>query len=118
MREDKKVLGTSKESSLLQTANSFYKSFADQLVTSSQCRTHGAAVVLGVLEHFLQLAKEDLDVHYFSIPRDESGSSEPQMLVVSDLDEPFLPIPGDLMRSRLSWMVRAVVAKRPLVTEA
>ena len=28
MREDKKVLGTSKESSLLQTANSFYKSFA------------------------------------------------------------------------------------------
>ncbi|KAI9799665.1 MAG: COPII subunit [Phylliscum demangeonii] len=28
MREDKKVLGTSKESALLQTANSFYKSFA------------------------------------------------------------------------------------------
>ena len=28
MREDKKILGTSKESSLLQTANSFYKSFA------------------------------------------------------------------------------------------
>ncbi|KAA8566584.1 hypothetical protein EYC84_009130 [Monilinia fructicola] len=28
MREDKKLLGTSKESSLLQTANSFYKSFA------------------------------------------------------------------------------------------
>lgn len=28
MREDKKLLGTSKESALLQTANSFYKSFA------------------------------------------------------------------------------------------
>ena len=28
MREDKKLLGTSKESSLLQTSNSFYKSFA------------------------------------------------------------------------------------------
>lgn len=28
MREDKKLLGTSKEGSLLQTANSFYKSFA------------------------------------------------------------------------------------------
>ena len=28
MREDKKILGTSKESGLLQTANSFYKSFA------------------------------------------------------------------------------------------
>jgi protein transport protein SEC24 len=28
MREDKKILGTSKESSLLQTGNSFYKSFA------------------------------------------------------------------------------------------
>ncbi len=28
MREDKKILGTSKEGSLLQTANSFYKSFA------------------------------------------------------------------------------------------
>ncbi|MBZ6375838.1 MAG: hypothetical protein LBE67_12785 [Kocuria palustris] len=39
----------------------------------------------------------DSSLHYFSIPRDESGSSEPQMLVVSDLDEPFLPIPGDLL---------------------
>ncbi|KAJ5391841.1 Protein transport protein sec24 [Penicillium cosmopolitanum] len=28
MREDKNVLGTSKESSLLQTASAFYKSFA------------------------------------------------------------------------------------------
>jgi len=28
MREDKKILGTSKESTLLQTGNGFYKSFA------------------------------------------------------------------------------------------
>lgn len=39
----------------------------------------------------------DSSLHYFSIPRDESESSEPRMLVVSDLDEPFLPIPGDLL---------------------
>jgi len=36
----------------------------------------------------------DSSLHYFSIPRD---STEPSMLVVSDLDEPFLPIPGDLL---------------------
>ncbi|KAJ5679775.1 hypothetical protein N7462_008019 [Penicillium macrosclerotiorum] len=39
----------------------------------------------------------DSSLHYFSIPRDGSGSSDPRMLVVSDLDEPFLPIPGDLL---------------------
>ncbi|OJJ49158.1 hypothetical protein ASPZODRAFT_129561 [Penicilliopsis zonata CBS 506.65] len=39
----------------------------------------------------------DSSLHYFSIPRDGSESSDPQMLVVSDLDEPFLPIPGDLL---------------------
>ena len=36
----------------------------------------------------------DSSLHYFSIPR---GSTEPNMLVVSDLEEPFLPIPGDLL---------------------
>ncbi|KAF8251896.1 COPII component protein [Wilcoxina mikolae CBS 423.85] len=36
----------------------------------------------------------DSSLHYFSLPRD---STEPSMLVVSDLDEPFLPIPGDLL---------------------
>lgn len=36
----------------------------------------------------------DSSLHYFSVPRD---SSEPSMLVVSDLEEPFLPIPGDLL---------------------
>jgi protein transport protein SEC24 len=39
----------------------------------------------------------DSSLHYFSIPRDGSENSNPQMLVVSDLDEPFLPIPGDLL---------------------
>ena len=39
----------------------------------------------------------DSSLHYFSIPRDGSDSAEPKMLVVSDLDEPFLPIPGDLL---------------------
>lgn len=39
----------------------------------------------------------DSSLHYFSIPRDGSESSDPKMLVVSDLDEPFLPIPGDLL---------------------
>jgi protein transport protein SEC24 len=42
----------------------------------------------------------DSSLHYFSIPRDgEEGSepADPKMLVVSDLDEPFLPTPEDLI---------------------
>ena len=39
----------------------------------------------------------DSSLHYFAIPRDGSGSSETSMLVVSDLDEPFLPTPADLL---------------------
>ncbi|KAM5506708.1 COPII subunit [Microsporum canis] len=39
----------------------------------------------------------DSSLHYFTIPRDGSESSEPNMLVVSDLDEPFIPIPGELL---------------------
>ncbi|ODH40117.1 protein transporter SEC24 [Paracoccidioides brasiliensis] len=39
----------------------------------------------------------DSSLHYFTIPRDGSEASNPGMLVVSDLDEPFLPIPGDLL---------------------
>ncbi|KAJ6017292.1 hypothetical protein N7451_000671 [Penicillium sp. IBT 35674x] len=39
----------------------------------------------------------DSSLHYFSIPRDGTESSEARMLVVSDLDEPFLPIPTDLL---------------------
>ncbi|RAO68879.1 uncharacterized protein BHQ10_004891 [Talaromyces amestolkiae] len=39
----------------------------------------------------------DSSLHYFTIPRDGSENSAPKMLVVSDLDEPFLPIPGDLL---------------------
>lgn len=39
----------------------------------------------------------DSSLHYFSIPRDGTENAETSMLVVSDLDEPFLPIPGDLL---------------------
>ena len=39
----------------------------------------------------------DSGLHYFSIPRDGGSSTDASMLVVSDLDEPFLPTPGDLL---------------------
>ncbi|KAF2267375.1 hypothetical protein CC78DRAFT_530777 [Lojkania enalia] len=39
----------------------------------------------------------DSSLHYFQIPKDGSENSEPSMLVVSDLDEPFLPTPADLL---------------------
>ena len=39
----------------------------------------------------------DSSLHYFSIPRDGSSVTDSNMLVVSDLDEPFLPTPGDLL---------------------
>ena len=39
----------------------------------------------------------DSSLHYFSIPRDDSENGEPSMMVVSDLDEPFLPTPVDLL---------------------
>ena len=39
----------------------------------------------------------DQSLHYFSIPRDGSEYNEPNALVVSDLDEPFLPQPTDLL---------------------
>ncbi|KAI9800220.1 MAG: COPII subunit [Sarcosagium campestre] len=39
----------------------------------------------------------DSSLHYFSIPRDGTEGVETNMLVVSDLDEPFLPTPGDLL---------------------
>ena len=39
----------------------------------------------------------DGSLHYFSIPRDGGESNEARMLVVSDLDEPFLPTPEDLL---------------------
>ncbi|PFH63044.1 hypothetical protein XA68_10085 [Ophiocordyceps unilateralis] len=39
----------------------------------------------------------DASLHYFSIPKDEDENGETNMLVVSDLDEPFLPVPHDLL---------------------
>jgi protein transport protein SEC24 len=39
----------------------------------------------------------DSSLHYFSIPRDGTENAETSMLVVSDLDEAFLPTPGDLL---------------------
>lgn len=39
----------------------------------------------------------DSSLHYFSIPKDGDESDDTKMLVVSDLDEPFLPTPQDLL---------------------
>ncbi|KAI6245497.1 hypothetical protein HI914_06558 [Erysiphe necator] len=39
----------------------------------------------------------DSSLHYFAIPKDSEENSETQMLVVSDLDEPFLPVPQELL---------------------
>ncbi|PNY29771.1 Protein transport protein SEC24, partial [Tolypocladium capitatum] len=39
----------------------------------------------------------DTGLHYFSIPKDDDENAETSMLVVSDLDEPFLPVPHDLL---------------------
>jgi protein transport protein SEC24 len=39
----------------------------------------------------------DSSLHYFSIPKDGEENTETSMLVVSDLDEPFLPVPQDLL---------------------
>lgn len=39
----------------------------------------------------------DNSLHYFSIPRDGGENNDAKMLVVSDLDEPFLPTPEDLL---------------------
>ncbi|KAI1848364.1 hypothetical protein JX265_008855 [Neoarthrinium moseri] len=39
----------------------------------------------------------DSSLHYFAIPKDGDENAETSMLVVSDLDEPFLPVPQDLL---------------------
>lgn len=48
----------------------------------------------------------DSSLHYFAVPKDSEENGETQMLVVSDLDEPFLPVPQELLvplsESRLS----------------
>ncbi|KAK6952620.1 COPII subunit [Daldinia eschscholtzii] len=39
----------------------------------------------------------DSSLHYFSVPKDDEENAETSMLVISDLDEPFLPVPHDLL---------------------
>lgn len=39
----------------------------------------------------------DSSLHYFSIPTDGSENGDPSMMVISDLDEAFLPTPADLL---------------------
>lgn len=39
----------------------------------------------------------DSSLHYFSIPCDGAENMETSMLVVSDLEEPFMPTPNDLL---------------------
>jgi protein transport protein SEC24 len=39
----------------------------------------------------------DSSLHYFAVPRDDEENGETSMLVVSDLDEPFLPVPQELL---------------------
>ncbi|KAG7120717.1 Protein transport protein SEC24 like [Verticillium longisporum] len=39
----------------------------------------------------------DSSLNYFSIPKDDDENGDTSMLVVSDLDEPFLPVPTDLL---------------------
>ncbi|KAL2268143.1 hypothetical protein VTJ83DRAFT_2989 [Remersonia thermophila] len=39
----------------------------------------------------------DSSLHYFSVPKDGDENGETSMLVVSDLDEPFLPVPHELL---------------------
>ncbi|KUI72108.1 Protein transport protein SEC24 [Cytospora mali] len=39
----------------------------------------------------------DSSLHYFSVPKDSDENGETNMLVVSDLDEPFLPVPTELL---------------------
>lgn len=39
----------------------------------------------------------DSSLHYFSVPKDSDENGETNLLVVSDLEEPFLPVPHDLL---------------------
>lgn len=57
----------------------------------------------------------DSSLHYFSVPKDGDENADTSMLVVSDLDEPFLPVPQDLLvpltESRAS--IESFLAKLP-----
>ncbi|KAL2889087.1 protein transporter SEC24 [Ceratocystis lukuohia] len=39
----------------------------------------------------------DSSLHYFSIPKDSEEGVDTKMMVISDLDEPFMPVPIDLL---------------------
>ena len=39
----------------------------------------------------------DSSLHYFAVPRDGGSVTDTSMLVISDLEEPFLPTPADLL---------------------
>lgn len=39
----------------------------------------------------------DTSLHYFSVPKDSEENGDTNMLVVSDLEEPFLPVPHELL---------------------
>lgn len=57
----------------------------------------------------------DSSLHYFSIPKDTDENGEVHQLVVSDLDEPFLPVPHDLLvpLSESRQSVEKFLAKLP-----
>ena len=68
------------------------------LATSARCILESLDVIPNVDRRTrLAFIAVDSSLHYFCIPQDGGESTEPKMLVVSDLDEPFLPTPEDLV---------------------
>jgi hypothetical protein len=75
------------------TQNSHFTSNGgDQLVTSPQSRAHRTAVVLGVLEHLLQLVEESLNVLPAFAQRHEKigGDGQEGLIEVTDNQHPGL----------------------------
>jgi protein transport protein SEC24 len=68
------------------------------LATSARCILESLEVIPNVDRRTrLAFIAVDSSLHYFCIPQDGGESTDPKMLVVSDLDEPFLPTPEDLV---------------------
>jgi protein transport protein SEC24 len=57
----------------------------------------------------------DDNLHYFAIPKDGDEASDTAMLVVSDLEEPYLPVPHDLLVSIAACRanIESLVSKLP-----